>query len=606
MRYPTFLFGASLTLFLSFSWLGCDPMPPTEATQQETTSSQENSRESSQEQTTPNEISNPPDGSNEPITPPDGSNEPIAPPPDGSSEPLTPEFDEPTEPSGNETSNDSSPEPLMEAANEATPETTAEASPELAQETTPETTPKIPTQALLGPITQIGKPMLPYSPSGIYGQKPQIIGISRTDGSVDVAWLDQTSPSPIFVTHIRPDSNGYKAAWHLKSHSLGLLAGFARTENDHFLVLTAIKEDIGRNTTPNKQHRDKILQLVRLDDEGKQTYLTEMRTDLFKATELPVYEPLSFGTGRLAYGNNRFLIHIAQRTEYDAAVSQRHQIASYIWGNATTGLLTGRMQGISHSFQQRLLFDGTVFIGSALGDASLRGISMRKFSNQTQHLGVKTAFAVKGGSQDTGGGYNNTFSRHGQIAVGDKGYALLFSTENTDVYLNATNAARNLAFLHIVKEFQSAKAPDGNSYNVHITDTSTSNPNTKTLEVAIKDYWGKTFAGKNKDIAWLTQYTTSTEHAECPKIVRVGTNRYLVVWEKWTNGQHTSSFAMLVDEYGNTVKAAKDIGKLRLHKDDDAFALGDKAAWVIGAANPARLVLITVDQNLTPRSYDIP
>ena len=53
----------------------------------------------------------------------------------------------------------------------------------------------------------------------------------------------------------------------------------------------------------------------------------------------------------------------------------------------------------------------------------------------------------------------------------------------------------------------------------------------------------------------------SNTHAGRPKLVGIGDDRYLVLWEEWSSVGGRDSFkgvyGMLIDAYGNTLKPAK-------------------------------------------------
>ena len=139
-----------------------------------------------------------------------------------------------------------------------------------------------------------------------------------------------------------------------------------------------------------------------------------------------------------------------------------------------------------------------------------------------------------------------------------------------------------------------------------IWDTNQGNAAAQTFDVPIKDYWGTTFAGKNKGLIWLTNYTNrTTENAERPHLVSIGGGRFIVLWEKWSLTAYSGTFVAVLDEYGNVLKAPASIGTARLHRQDNPVQFGDKAAWIIGESSPAKLVLYTLDANLILVRHEI-
>ena len=222
----------------------------------------------------------------------------------------------------------------------------------------------------------------------------------------------------------------------------------------------------------------------------------------------------------------------------------------------------------------------------------------------------RVAFAIKGGDVTTVPFYQNTFSRLGDLAPGTAGYGLLFSTEKSPVYTGGTSAvvsSRNVAFVHVRSDFDQVAGNGDNMYDVAIVDTTVGNPGAQTFDVPIKDYWGTTFAGKNKGIVWLTNYLNrATENAERPKLVSLGDGRFIALWEKWTLTAYTDTFAALIDEYGHLLRGPSSIGPgVRLHRQDSAIQLGSKAAWVVGEATVPKLVLYTLDADLKLTRFEI-
>lgn len=119
--------------------------------------------------------------------------------------------------------------------------------------------------------------------------------------------------------------------------------------------------------------------------------------------------------------------------------------------------------------------------------------------------------------------------------------------------------------------------------------------------------WGASFTSKNKEVVWLTDYSNiETEHVEKLKLVPLGDKEFVAIWEKWSRQSYTSTFAMVVDEYGNTLTSEKDLGVARIHRRDDTFVLNGKAAWIIAEENPARLVLYTLNGDLTLNRFELP
>jgi len=106
-------------------------------------------------------------------------------------------------------------------------------------------------------------------------------------------------------------------------------------------------------------------------------------------------------------------------------------------------------------------------------------------------------------------------------------------------------------------------------------------------------------------LRWLTAYAAdSALHAERPKLVRVGEDLYVVLWEQWRNiapyeDQFQGVYAMLIDALGNALRPATLItAQHHLPRGDDAFLLDGRAGWVTGNASARSLLIHLVDVEL--------
>jgi|GEM_PF-2729299 len=435
----------------------------------------------------------------------------------------------------------------------------------------------------------------PDSHGSLYGAKPRLVPSPRGDGSFDIGWQTENGSDKLYVTHVEESAGNYAAAWHLEVPSLGMIGGLAVSEDGDPIVLTTVDEAIGGDTAPEETHRANIMQVVRIGSDCAEVYREDLRTDFDgDSGRLPLYSPMTAGTARLAVGNGTYVAHFSQNTEYDPGVSQRHQIGRYIVGGSTDGKVTAVQGNISHSFDQRLHFDGTDFLSLSLGDASLRGIGLSLTTpagNKTQ----RTLFAIKGGDSNTGGGYNNTFTRLGDVAKSKNGYVSLFSTEANDTHPERVSFSRNLALVHSPMGFDALNQEE--KYDVVISDTDSGNDGTVSWDVTINDYWGNGATGKNKNVAWITSYDDRlTAHVERPKLVRWSEDRFFVIWEKWGLDDYEATYAAIVDEWGNVISPATSLGEARLPRGDDAFLINGHAAWLEGAGG--NIVLHLLDTEL--------
>jgi hypothetical protein len=122
-------------------------------------------------------------------------------------------------------------------------------------------------------------------------------------------------------------------------------------------------------------------------------------------------------------------------------------------------------------------------------------------------------------------------------------------------------------------------------------------PDTLTISSAGTQYTNR--------LKWLTGYSASSNlHAERPKLIDVGGNQYIVLWEEWLNtGSYFDTFngvyGMVIDDEGNILHAATLItDEHHLHRGDDAFLLDNRAAWMTGNAAEQKLYIHFLDASL--------
>ena len=164
-----------------------------------------------------------------------------------------------------------------------------------------------------GPIANQGTPydidadnLSPNSHYAQYGVNPEIVTVPTSTG-FDVAWRDQNSNKIIITQHTL--SNGvYQESRHLSLSSLGLLCGFTKDDAGNFYVITALDDNVTTSVQPTYD-RYGILRLNKIGSDGTLTYWKEVIVDTVSA--LPIFRPMTAGTGRLVYGGNKlhFFFH---------------------------------------------------------------------------------------------------------------------------------------------------------------------------------------------------------------------------------------------------------------------------------------------------------
>lgn len=462
--------------------------------------------------------------------------------------------------------------------------------------------------ALTTPLKDIGAPWSsaddagPESHDTKYGARPRLPVAVRAAGTFLLGWQTADKTDSSYLTQVSKRSGTWKAEWTLKVPSLGAIAGVSHAVNGDPLLVSASTESIQGDPTPVGAHRDSILQLVRVGPDCKEVYRTQLRADFDGNTKrLPIYSPMTAGTGRLAVSGDRWLLHYSQNTEYDDGVKSRHQIGRYLTGSVETGTIAAELGDISHSFDQRIVATPAGFASLSLGDASFRGIQASFIDLAGKRIG-RALFAVKGGDSATGGGYNNTFTRLGAVVPVSDGYVAVFASERSTSTAETVNDSRNLWLAHYPTNFTAGE--DASQYEVSITDTKSQNAAAQDWDVAIKDYWGDSFSGANRQLVSVTNYTDAvTQHVERPRAVLLADGTILLAWELWSTTAYTSTWAARVDRFGNVQTAPKSLGTLRIPRGDDAFPI-DGGLGVVESTS-GKLVLHVVSAELALTTVEL-
>ena len=182
------------------------------------------------------------------------------------------------------------------------------------------------------------------------------------------------------------------------------------------------------------------------------------------------------------------------------------------------------------------------------------------------------------------GGDNETYTRIGNLATIENdpeyGYIALFIAEDNNVVDANINAPRNLAIVR-------ASSAD---YSID-----PSLPDTLDVTSVSESYSNK--------LRWLTNYTEEENlHATRPKLVALGEDKYMALWEEWQVGGNGDTFngvfGMVIDANGDTLDEATELtDSHHLHQGDDAFSLDGKAGWMTGSSSK-ELYLHLVDESL--------
>ena len=464
-------------------------------------------------------------------------------------------------------------------------------------------------------IAQMGEPFdsnaddtSPWGWETNYGKPPEIVALP--DGEhVDVLWQDhsgdvgnnQDDPNKnakkAFVVRLEKGAAGYAVTRAYQIDQMAHIMGLARDEAGNYFVATGVDED--EDLTPTApaegEHRSGIVKVVKFDVNGCKS----LEIDSDDAREAadpesePVINPMVAATSRLAYQGGQLALLHGINTGYDAGVDARHQKALTTHFDAATGAVTRTdSMWVSHSFDQRLFWDGSGFVELHLGDAYPRAIALGRFNAGNDGTDSYELFKVKGETGD-----NNTFTRLGgiaPIAAGDMGYLVVFSTERGTQTSERLNGTRDVAFLRVARGFADMDA-DGSAY----VDGSS------TLDVTLD---GDPVSNK---LSWLTDYAAETAQADRPRVAAIGGDQFVVLWERWTGAsEQQNAFVgtqgLVLGGDGLVKQAAKQISALHLLRSDDVVTVGSQALLVTGDGSAKKLTLNLIGADLALQAVEIP
>lgn len=434
----------------------------------------------------------------------------------------------------------------------------------------------------------------PDSHDAQYGKLPEIVAVPGT-GFLDVVLrsTDESAGPRAFQVRITDSGGGWSVSEALEVPSLGLVLGFTRADDGAFHYATATTdEDVGPEYPQVSAHRSNVVRVYRYDGTGDVTVDVDLdiaRADADGEAE-PLVNPGVASTARLAVAGNVLTLVAGNNTAPDPQLNgTRHQKAASTYLDATTGAIVAT-SGIwmSHSFDQRYFVDGTDVLEIHLGDTYERAINYSRITGGDASDAI-TAFKPKGA-----GGNNNTFTRLGNMArvpsASGSALLLLLSTEHGDVADSRVNSSRDLAIARIVDDALDT------SFGAAVSVTSAGDAVTNHL-------------------LFLTNYdatSAGTLHAERPKLVPVGPNELIVLWEQWSYAVSTDdqafegTYAMRIDGAGAVLSSATRVSDHHLPRGDDAFAYAGAAAWLTGNHDTRELMLHVVSPALTITETIVP
>jgi hypothetical protein len=419
-----------------------------------------------------------------------------------------------------------------------------------------------------------------------YGTSPEIVPVAD-GGGLAVLLQDQTPGNAAHVVHLVPSEGTFRLDAAYEVESLGKIMGFTLDEMGNYYVATGVDEDaeVDAIYPPNAIHRPNIVRVVKFDRSG--CVLMESDVDMARgaadAKSEILVNPMVAGSSRLAYGAGQLALVHSHNTEPDPALDgTRHQKAITTHIAADSGEVTRTSSlWVSHSFDQRLFFDGTGLVELHLGDAYPRGVVVGRYLGNDKGVG-RELFHMKGALGD-----NKTFTRLGGIVPTvdpDFGYFVLFATERSTISEGEGEifGTRDLALVRVRKDFAEV---NGSSVD----------DGPDTTEFAVNS------SGQDvvNHLKWLTALGEN-RHVDRPRIAALPGGEAIALWEEWSVSGNRSTFegtfALRLDAKGAVLSGPSALAeKHHISRGDDVVTLGGRALYVGGSQDGLELNFVAAD-----------
>jgi hypothetical protein len=449
-------------------------------------------------------------------------------------------------------------------------------------------------------------------------KQPQIVPVAHED-ALFIAWQSWGARGPsgrIAVVRVpTADLAAGKLAPVREVASLGTLVGFTVNQGGADFVLSARAEDFPIQPPGDfaervhKQWRPDVLRLYR---EGQ-------GNDLNRATyaEWPLYGVMNAGTGRLAAGGGKLAAVFSRRMLGGGLI---HQVGSdLVMDEDLRSVSLRASSAVSHSFDQRLLFDGSDFISLHQGDTlPCAGLIIEKLRGGRP----PAAHAVYACPTFQ----NDVFFELGGLAAEPDGYPILFTgTRNTQA-VNDTNRDAlsrqvwDVGLVYVRRDFDK-QPPAKNPYDI-VGSGILASGFAPEEEIKVANFTWNPESGRfdkperrliRRRVFWLTRNSSGVK-ADRARFVKLHDGQYVAIWEEhhfeaefWS---YRTTRAQLLHFKGGQFLPGRliELAGLRLPQGDDAVRLSIKglahAAWVTTATN-RQLTLETLDENLKHHSFSL-
>jgi len=367
------------------------------------------------------------------------------------------------------------------------------------------------------------------------------------EGGISLTMLDTDEPSEMTYVY-EYDSNLKEQKTFRFKNELEQLGAFTKDNEGNYYFFYAVK-----STNKNTEN----MAMVKYNRKGEKINTYTLKAQAPSSFD-GIRNPFDAGTCRLELAGSMLAVYFAREmfSGHQASygfVLDKDTFKRIDNGAATNAQKTGgntQMPYVSHSFNQFILPIDNGFVFVDHGDGYPRSFTFAKFQNgsstKRQH-----AFPFPGGT-----GMNATYAEMGGLAKTSSGYIF------TGAYGTGKSLPRNLFILTFDEDLTSCSAP-----------------------------------------VYLTKYTQKDGHAGHPKIVKVDTDRYLILWEVfkfstqsanlvgWGPTDYLSTYMLLIDEKGKVVSELhaepQELKGIRLNINDTLRynPHNGKVYWAINDSN---------------------
>jgi hypothetical protein len=413
----------------------------------------------------------------------------------------------------------------------------------------------------------------PDSHAEMTGTPPHIVCHS-TGGKLTVAWQESKGNK----VHIQEFAENYEPENEIVYNTnFSIFGGFTKDDKGNYFLVVA-KQNRDGDFSPN-------IKLVKLDSKGKELKSFSPKVD---RENFDVMKPIEAGTSRVVFGNGKVAVHLGKTQHKNKADGLNHQSGIlFIVNSETMDFLKEESQTwtASHSFDQRMIFDGTDFVNLDLADAFPRGISISKKKRS------KLIFTYKAGKM-----YQKTFTELGNLVSLPDGYLVLgagerdFNPANAEVYLNDS---RNLFLLKVAKNFPDIKVDSQMPYMISKDVVLSSGEDSS--EISFVDYSGKKFPQKRVGVVWLTDFKNKNkENILRPKLIQLAEDKFLALYEKWSANMYLTTEYLIFNSAGKILHSPVDLGSARLNRKDDPVLVNGNVIWVAGKKDKNELKIFVL------------